>query len=58
MSVWVEFWGLVLSVSFLAGVAGNLVASALLGVPAFIHLHRKLDRHHKMVRKHLGVTDD
>jgi hypothetical protein len=43
---WQEFWPQVLCVAFLIGVLGNLVASAVLGVPALWHLHRKLDRHH------------
>jgi hypothetical protein len=43
---WNEFWPAVLSVAFLVGVAGNLAASLLWGLPAFIHLHRKLDRQH------------
>ena len=46
---WVEFWGLVLSVGFLAGVLGNLVASAVLGIPALLHLHRKMERHHEHI---------
>jgi hypothetical protein len=45
----------ILSAAFMVGVIGNLVASAVLGVPAFIHLHRKLDRHHAELTK--GVTD-
>jgi len=28
-------------------VVGNLIASALWAAPALIHLHRKLDRHHR-----------
>jgi hypothetical protein len=28
-------------------VVGNLIASAMWATPALIHLHRKLDRHHK-----------
>ena len=43
---WGELWPLVLSIGFLAGVAGNLAASLLWGLPAFTHLHRKLNRHH------------
>lgn len=50
---WVEFWGLVLSVGFLAGVLGNLVASAVLGLPALAHLHRKLNRQHEDLKKHV-----
>jgi len=46
-----RFWGelppLVLSVAFFVGVLGNLTASLLWGLPAFIHLHRKLDRQHR-----------
>lgn len=43
------FWHQVLSLAFVVGVAGNLVASVLWAAPALIHLHRKLDRHHKEV---------
>lgn len=35
---WAGYW---------AGVSQNLVASALLGVPALWHLHKKLDRYHR-----------
>lgn len=28
-------------------VVGNLIASALWATPALIHLHKKIDRHHK-----------
>lgn len=28
-------------------VVGNLLASAIWATPALIHLHRKLDRHHR-----------
>jgi len=35
------------AVAFVAGVLGNLTASLLLGGPAFWHLHKKLNRHHK-----------
>lgn len=38
------FWA-----GYLAGVSQNLVASALLGIPALWHLHAKLDRHHREV---------
>jgi hypothetical protein len=37
----------ILSVAFAVGVIGNLVASAILGVPALIHIHKKLDRHQR-----------
>jgi hypothetical protein len=46
MRYWDEFWPLVLSIGFLAGVAGNLAASLLWGLPAFIQLHKKLNRQH------------
>jgi hypothetical protein len=36
------FWG-----GYLLGVSQNFVASLVLGIPAFLHLHRKLDRHHR-----------
>jgi hypothetical protein len=36
------FWS-----GYLLGVSQNFVASIVLGVPAFLHLHRKLDRHHR-----------
>ncbi len=35
-------------------VVGNLIASALWATPALIHLHRKLDRHH---REHLAAVN-
>lgn len=50
MRYWGEFWPLVLSIGFLAGVAGNLAASLLWGLPAFTHLHRKLNRNHAELR--------
>jgi len=28
-------------------VVGNLLASALWAIPTFLHLHRKLNRHHQ-----------
>lgn len=37
---------------YLAGVSQNFVASLVLGVPAFLHLHAKLDRHHREVTGH------
>jgi hypothetical protein len=46
MAYWDELWPLVLSIGFLAGVIGNLTASLLWALPAFIHLHRKLNRQH------------
>jgi hypothetical protein len=46
-------------------VVGNLLASAMWATPALIHLHRKLDRHHKehmdALKKGLGndrVSED
>jgi len=33
-------------------VLGNLIASALWAAPALIHLHRKLDRHHRAIIQH------
>lgn len=42
-----ELHAQVFAIGFIAGVLGNLTASFLLGFPAFWHLHRKLDRHHK-----------
>jgi len=47
-----SLWHQILSVAFLVGVIGNLCASAILGVPAFVHLHRKLNRHH---REHVAI---
>lgn len=44
---WAELTPQVLCVAFLVGVLGNLAASALLGVPALWHLHRKLGRQHE-----------
>jgi hypothetical protein len=48
-------WPLIFSISFVAGVIGNLTASAILGIPALISLHRKLDRHHK---EHMKAIND
>lgn len=31
------------------GVWSNLIASALWAIPTFIHLHKKLNRHHKQI---------
>lgn len=50
-----DIWRQIASTAFLVGVVGNLVASAVLGVPAFIHLHRKIDRHH---REHMRFLND
>lgn len=44
---WHEFWPQVIAVSFAVGVAGNLAASLLWALPAFRHLHRKLNRQHR-----------
>lgn len=35
-------------------VVGNLIASVLWATPALIHLHRKLDRHHREQMRHHG----
>lgn len=43
----VEFWHQIWAMAFVIGIVGNLVASALWAIPALVHLHRKLDRHHK-----------
>jgi hypothetical protein len=37
-----SFWA-----GYLLGVSQNFVASLVLGLPALVHLHKKLDRHHK-----------
>lgn len=50
---WSELFPLVFCVAFVAGVLGNLVASALLGVPALLHLHKKLNRHHEALKQHV-----
>lgn len=34
---------------YLWGVSQNFVASIIVGVPAFLHLHAKLNRHHREV---------
>ena len=47
MHWWNELTPLVFSIGFVAGVIGNLVASALWAGPALTHLHRKLDRNHE-----------
>jgi len=44
---WHELWPQVFAVAFLVGVLGNLVASAILGIPAVTHLHRQASRHHR-----------
>lgn len=41
---------------YLWGVTQNFVASIILGVPAFLHLHAKLNRHHAEVMRH-GTTN-
>ena len=47
-----EIWRQVATASFIVGVIGNLCASIIWAVPALIHLHRKLDRHHQ---EHLQI---
>lgn len=42
-----EIWRQVYSTGFAVGVIGNLIASAIWAPMAFIHLHRKIDRHHR-----------
>lgn len=44
---WHELAPQVFCVAFIAGVLGNITASALLGIPAVASLHRKLNRHHR-----------
>lgn len=44
---WNELHGQVFCIAFIAGTLGNLAASAILGVPAFAQLHRKLNRQHQ-----------
>lgn len=39
-----QFWQ-----GYLWGVSQNFVASIIVGVPAFLHLHAKLNRHHREV---------
>lgn len=36
------FWA-----GYLLGVSQNFVASLVLGVPAFVHLVRRMERHHR-----------
>lgn len=50
---WTELFPLVFSVAFVAGVLGNLVASAVLGLPALAHLYRKLNRNHEDLKQHV-----
>ena|SRR5215472_1375868 len=55
------FWALVLSVSFVVGVVGNLVAALIWASPAGVGLARKLNRHHaaqleQAERHHLEAT--
>lgn len=42
-----ELAGLVFSIGFVAGVIGNLCATLIVGLPAMMHLHAKLNRHHR-----------
>lgn len=42
-----EIWRQFATAGFIVGVIGNLVASALWAPIALIHLHRKIDRHHR-----------
>lgn len=44
----------IVSLAFVVGVIGNLTASAVLGIPALIHLHKKLDRQHT---EHLAAIE-
>lgn len=46
MRYWHEFWPQVLSIAFVVGTAGNLVAAVIWAAPALVQLHRKLDRQH------------
>jgi hypothetical protein len=39
-------------------VLGNLIASALWATPALIHLHRKIDRHHRERLEALGASKE
>lgn len=44
----------IVSLAFVVGVIGNLTASAVLGIPALIQIHKKLDRHHA---EHLAAIE-
>jgi hypothetical protein len=48
-------WHNVFSLSFLIGVFGNLVASAVLVVPELRRMHVKIEAHHLRVEKELGI---
>lgn len=52
MKYWAEFYGMVFSIAFVAGVMGNLTASFLLGLPVVVQLHKKVDRYH---REHMNA---
>lgn len=58
MTLWHDVW----SLAFAVGIVGNLVASALWAIPALLHLHRKLDRHHaehmQAINGYLGVDNN
>jgi hypothetical protein len=53
LTLWHQIW----SLAFLIGVVGNLTASAVLGVPALLQIHRKLDRHHREHMEALNEAD-
>ena len=57
MTYWNELHGQIFTIAFAAGILGNLVASLLWAVPAFGHLHRKLNRHHEWHVKQEGKND-
>jgi hypothetical protein len=45
-------------VSWLVSIAQNLAASLIWGVPAFVHLHMRLNRHHARIRAELEAGSD
>lgn len=52
--IWHNIW----SLAFVVGVMGNLVAAILWAFPALVHLHRKLDRHHREHMEALTKTQN
>jgi hypothetical protein len=52
-----ELYGQVFAIAFVASVLGNMVAGVLLGLGPLIHLHRKLNRHHRELLSALGQPE-
>lgn len=50
-ALWHQIW----DVAFIVGVIGNLTASILWAVPAIRGLHKKLNRHHAELSRHVKL---